>query len=291
MAVGSRVAVVIPARNEAGTIGDVVGQIHRELGDVVDELVVMDSLSTDDTARLAAAAGAQVHSVAQVRPDLGVQAGKGEALWKSLFVTTASNLIFIDADLHQWGTHFVTDLLRPLQENPELLLVKGFYDRLFDDQPEAVGHAPQGGRVTELVARPLIALRWPELADVVQPLAGEWAIRRSLFETLPVPVGYGVELASLIDTYTRYGRGAITQVDLGTRGHRHQNIHDLGVMATEILAVADRRSALSVPSELMLRQFHRESPGNWRDRPVPMGERPPAREIMTLSSYSSASCR
>src|SRR5690606_9268865 len=137
----------------------------------------MDSLSTDDTAAQAVAAGAQVHSVADVRPDLGVQVGKGEALWKSAFVTTADGLVFIDADLTEWGTHFVTALVGPMLASPNVLLAKGFYDRVLD---MGTGVSVEGGRVTELVAKPWLAIHRPALSAVVQPLAGEWAIRRSL---------------------------------------------------------------------------------------------------------------
>jgi glucosyl-3-phosphoglycerate synthase len=184
--------------------------------------------------------------------------------------------VFIDADLTEWGPHFVTGLLGPLLFNSPVQLVKGFYDRMMDVHPDI--RSTEGGRVTELVARPLLASRWRELAAVVQPLAGEWAVRRGLFETLSIPVGYGVELAVLIDTWSRYGLEAIAQVDLGSRGHKHQNVHDLGVMAMEILHVADVRSGLLPSSEddLELAQYQRESPNGWRERPVPVTERPPA---------------
>lgn len=283
---GHRVSVVIPARDEAATVGDVVAQIRASLVDdagLVDELVVMDSLSADETARVATDEGAVVHSVETVVPELGVQAGKGEALWKSLFVTSGDVLAFVDADLVDWGVHFVTGLVGPLLTEPETQLAKGFYDRLFDDSAApSADKRPQGGRVTELVARPLLSLRWPQLADVVQPLAGEWAIRRSLFERLPVPVGYGVELATLLDTWTRYGAPAIAQVDLGRRSHRHQAVHDLGVMATEIIAVADRRFELDYTEgmdAIQLRQYDRSAPGNWVSRSVPVAERPPAETV------------
>ncbi|MBN9618283.1 MAG: glucosyl-3-phosphoglycerate synthase, partial [Actinobacteria bacterium] len=232
----------------------------------------------DATADVARAAGAVVASVADVRPDLGVRAGKGEALWKSLFVTSGDLLVFIDADLTEWGTHFVTGLLGPLLADPRVRLVKGFYDRLLDVAPGT--RSSEGGRVTELVARPLLATRWPQLSAVVQPLAGEWAIRRSLFAQLPVPVGYGVELATLLDTWRRHGLDAIAQVDLGARGHRHQSVHDLGAMAVELLQVADRRSGLDVGAEpVELAQYDRAAVSSWRCRQIPVDERPPAAEV------------
>jgi len=278
---GTTVSVVIPARNEEATITDVVTSIRRDLverASLVDELIVLDSLSSDATAKRALEAGADVHSVADVLPQLGIRAGKGEALWKSLFVATSDVIVFIDADLTEWGTHFVTALVGPLLEDERVQLVKGFYDRPLemDDGPTT-----QGGRVTELVARPVLALHWPQLSTVVQPLAGEWAARRAHMASLPVPVGYGVELATLIDTAERHGLSALAQVDLGRRAHKHQSVHDLGVMATEILAVVARRRARVAALEdgsVELMQYLRE--GGWTARDVPLGERPPAETIV-----------
>jgi glucosyl-3-phosphoglycerate synthase len=271
-----RIAVVIPARNEAATIGEIVSTIRRALvteAGLVDELVVMDSRSTDDTAERAASAGAVVHRVDAVRPDLGAFPGKGEAIWKSQFVTDSDIVVFIDGDLTQWGVHFVTGLLGPILDDDTVLLCKGFYDRNFSG--DGTGESVSGGRVTELVARPLLNLFWPELAAVVQPLGGEWAIRRSLLGALPVPVGYGVEFATLVDTWAGYGLDAIAQVDLGERGHTHQSVHDLGVMAAEILTVAARRLGLTPPATGELAQFQRVLGAEWVARTVPDEERPP----------------
>lgn len=273
-----RISVVIPARNEEATVGEVVRLIRTELmtdTPVVDELLVMDSLSRDGTAAQANAAGADVHSVADVVPELGVQAGKGEALWKSLFVTTGDILVFVDADLTMWGSHFVTSLLGPLLTNDEVLLAKGFYDRMLD--LGSGGVSLEGGRVTELVARPLLAIHRPNLSRVVQPLAGEWAIRRSLFASLPVPVGYGVELSTLLDTHDRHGLDAIAQVDLGSRAHKHQNLHDLGVMASELMTVAGRRVGGTDIQSLELPRMSRD--GRWSGAVVPVTERPPAAQV------------
>jgi glucosyl-3-phosphoglycerate synthase len=277
-----RVSVVIPARDEAATIGEVVTALRAALiagSPLVDELIVIDSDSTDDTARLAAAAGAQVHAARAIRPDLGWQPGKGEAIWKSLFVTTGDLLVFVDADLTLFGPHFVTGLLGPLLAESSVHLVKGFYDRILDigDQPST-----EGGRVTELVARPLLNMWWPDLAAVVQPLAGEWAARRSLMESLAIPAGYGVELGSLLDTYTTAGLRALAQVDLGARAHRHQAVHDLAVMAAELMAVADgrRHPGTGSPPAATLSQYLRSGDGGaWRSRPVPLAQRPPAASV------------
>lgn len=236
---GRTVSLVVPARNEAATVGDVVTRVRGALVDTVallDEIVVIDSDSTDATYEVAADAGAVVHRAAEIRPDLGTVPGKGEAMWKSLFVTRGEVLVFMDADLLDWDTHFVPGLLGPLLTRPGVELVKGFYERPLLSGDSAVPF--EGGRVTELVARPLIRLLFPELGALHQPLAGEWAVRRSLFEQLQVPHGYAVELAALVDTVRSRGVDAIAQVDLGTRAHRHQSLRDLGGMATEILAAA-----------------------------------------------------
>ena len=275
-----RISVVLPARDEEPTIGGIVEAIRAALIErvpLVDELVVIDSDSTDDTARIAREAGATVHAARSVRPDLGTHRGKGEALWKSQFVTSGDVLVFIDADLTEWGPHFVTGLLGPLLTDPGVMLVKGFYDRLLDDGSDQP--ALEGGRVTELVARPLLSIYRPELSDVVQPLAGEWAIRRDAFAALPVPVAYGVEMSTLLDVYREHGPAAIAQVDLGARGHSHQSVHDLAVMAGEILAVVLRRAGQPVPDVVELRQFDRSLTPPWRSRPIPLAERPPATTV------------
>jgi glucosyl-3-phosphoglycerate synthase len=276
---GLTVSVVIPARNEERTVASVVKGIARLMADtgLVDELVVMDSDSTDKTAEAAADAGATVYRAREVAPELGTFPGKGEALWKSLLVTKGDLLVFVDADLTHWGTHFVTGLLGPLLADEHAMLVKGFYERLYAGGDGSV--TADGGRVTELVARPLLSLWWPELTGVVQPLAGEWAVRRDLIESLPVPVGYGIELAVLLDAAREHGLDAIAQVDLGRRGHKHQASHDLALMAAELMAVADRRRGPGLPGPAQpaeLRQFTRvNGEMRQRSRPVPVVERAP----------------
>jgi glucosyl-3-phosphoglycerate synthase len=273
---GTTVSLVVPAHNEQDTVGDVVGRVRERLVEtvqLVDEVVVIDSDSTDDTAEVAAGAGARVHRAADIRPDLGPGRGKGEAMWKSLFVTTGDVIVFMDADLTDWDTHFVPGLLGPLLTDERVELVKGFYER-----PGEQGSL-DGGRVTELVARPLIALLFPPLAGLVQPLAGEWAVRRSLLASLSVPTGYAVELASLIDTWRSRGLGAIAQVDLGRRAHPHQPLLDLGEMATQILTAAWARSTHSHHADAIpLTQF---LPGPEPVlREVPVTERPPAGPLL-----------
>lgn len=241
------VSLVVPARNEAATVGDVVTRVREALVDTVallDEIVVIDSDSTDATYAVATDAGAVVHRSAEIRPELGSHPGKGEAMWKSQFVTTGELIVFMDADLTDWDTHFVPGLLGPLLTDPAVALVKGFYERPFALTDGAAAVPFEGGRVTELVARPLIALLFPELGGLHQPLAGEWAVRRSLFETLGVPTGYAVELAALVDTVRAHGAAALAQVDLGTRAHRHQSLRDLGGMSRQILAAALTRAGV-----------------------------------------------
>jgi glucosyl-3-phosphoglycerate synthase len=277
------VSLVVPARNEGATVGDVVSRVRAALVDSVsllDEIVVIDSDSEDDTFTVAADAGAVVYRSRDIRPDLGSHPGKGEAMWKSLFVTRGDLIVFMDADLIDWDTHFVPGLLGPLLTGPQTALVKGFYERPFVDGDRVSAY--EGGRVTELVARPLIAMLFPDLAGLVQPLAGEWAVRRSLFETLSVPTGYGVELAALIDTSRSLGAGAVAQVHLGRRTHRHQALRDLAAMATQVLAVAWSRATGSQPADtLLLRQhvFVGGAPVE-RGRPIALTERPPASSVL-----------
>ena len=240
---GTTVSVVIPARNEAATVGAVVTTIRAALMDriaVVDELVVVDADSHDDTAAVARRAGARVVRQSEVLPHLGTGPGKGEAMWKGLAATNGDLVVYVDADLEDLRPHVVTGLLNPLVEDPAVQLTKSVYDRHLsrDGEVQEVG----GGRVTELLARPALARWFPDLAGVVQPLSGEVAARRSLLTELPFVRGYGVEVAMLIDVFRRHGLEAIAQVDLGGRAHRHQDLAALGRMAAELLQVVlDRR--------------------------------------------------
>jgi glucosyl-3-phosphoglycerate synthase len=285
---GRRVSLVIPARDEEASVGSVVAAVRRDWikGEpLVDEVVVIDSDSVDGTALVAAQAGAMVFSAKDIRPDLGPAEGKGEALWKALHVVTGELLVFIDADLVEWGTHFVPGLLAPLLTDQRVHLVKAVYDRPLLD-PEG-REAETGGRVTELVARPLLALHWPHLSGVIQPLAGEWAVRRSAFESLSVPMGYGVEIAALVDVADRFGADAVAQVDLGRRAHRHHRHDTLGPMAVQVIAAAEarlgRRPVDRSPAPVDLVQFDRTATGfTPRVRHPNIGERPPA---VTVPGY------
>ncbi|MBB4915459.1 glucosyl-3-phosphoglycerate synthase [Streptosporangium saharense] len=273
------ISVVLPARDEAETVGEIVTAIRRDLVEetpLVDEIVVIDSRSVDETAARAAQAGARVVAQDEILPDLKPLDGKGEALWKSLAVTSGDLLVFIDADLREFRTSFVTGLLGPLLDDPGVVYVKGCYDRPLQNVQSG------GGRVTELVARPLLNLHWPLLAGFVQPLAGEYAGRRSVLERIPFVTGYGVELALLVDLLELVGLDALAQVDLGRRVHSHQSTEALGGMAAQILQTSwsrlERHSkmvSLHTPSP-RLAQFRRGAHGHQVTvRDVAVAERPP----------------
>ncbi|WP_432562528.1 glucosyl-3-phosphoglycerate synthase [Kineococcus sp. SYSU DK003] len=272
---GTRVSVVLPALDEEATVGQVVRMVRRLADDtgLVDEVVVVDSGSTDGTARVAAQAGAVVHHRDDVLPELGSRPGKGEVLWKSLAVTSGDVVVFVDSDLVDPQPQLVTGLLGPLLTDPGVELVKGCYDR-----PLKGAGSTSGGRVTELVARPLISRFFPELAGVVQPLAGEYAGRRRLLEAVPFCGGYGVEIALLIDTLQHSGLSAIAQVDLGRRQHSHQDTAALGRMAAQITHVVHQRAAGSPLGQAPpITQFARDEYGHYGPvtHVLDLDERPP----------------
>ncbi|WP_433321065.1 glucosyl-3-phosphoglycerate synthase [Micromonospora chersina] len=260
----SRVSVVLPARNEEATVGAIVSTIREHLMDrvsLVDELIVVDSRSTDRTAQVARAAGAEVVSQDAMTRGLPRLTGKGDALWAGLAAAEGDVVAFVDADLREFRPHFVTGLLGPLLTDPSVDFVKGFYHRPLVRATEV--EADGGGRVTELMARPLLNLFWPELAGFVQPLAGEYAGRREVLERVPFVSGYGVETAMLIDLLELVGLDALAQVDLGERKHRHQDTAALGRMSAQILLTAWSRlqrrgwAAPGVAPTALLTQFRR----------------------------------
>ncbi|MEU1150619.1 glucosyl-3-phosphoglycerate synthase [Streptomyces sp. NPDC005863] len=270
---GTSVSVVLPALDEEGTVGEIVTKIRRALMEevpLVDELVVIDSGSSDRTAEVASAAGARVVHRDEILPRLTPVPGKGEVLWRSLLVTGGDVVAFVDADLREFSADFVSGIVGPLLTDPDVAFVKAMYDRPLGSA------AGQGGRVTELMARPLLNMHWPLLAGFVQPLGGEYAARRSLLERLPFPVGYGVELGLLVDALHTVGLDALAQVDVGVRRHRHQDGQALGRMAAAIYRTAQLRLARGHLLRPELTQFERGADGFVpRTYPVDTEERPP----------------
>ncbi|MDT0463577.1 glucosyl-3-phosphoglycerate synthase [Streptomyces gibsoniae] len=282
---GSSVSVVLPALNEEETVGEIVAVIRHDLMQqvpLVDEIVVVDSGSTDRTSEVAAAAGATVVHRDTVLPRIPAVPGKGEVLWRSLLVTRGDIVCFVDADLREFSSDFVSGIVGPLLTDPGVDLVKAMYDRplALPGEPASGAAAGQGGRVTELMARPLLNMHWPQLAGFVQPLGGEYAARRSLLERLPFPVGYGVELGMLVDALHLVGLDALAQVDVGVRLHRHQDGQALGRMAAEIYRTAQLRLARGHLVRPALTQFERvEGRFEPRTYSVDTEERPPMAEI------------
>ena len=240
------VAVILPAKECARTIGPILDHVLTLRGaGVVDEILVVDAASEDGTADLARAMGADVAQEDELLPEHGPARGKGDAMWRALAATTGEIVVYIDADSSDVDASFARGAVGPLLCDPELALVKGAYQRPF--RPDGGTPIPDGGgRVTELMARPLLNLRLPELAGFAQPLAGEIAARRWLLERLSFPVGYGVEIAMLIDALREVGLDAMGQVDLGERRNRHQSLRDLGLMAYSVLVAAERRLGVDV---------------------------------------------
>jgi glucosyl-3-phosphoglycerate synthase len=247
---GQRISVCLPARNEEATVGSIVETIRVDLIEglgLVDEVLVVDDHSSDATAAIAASAGARVITASDVLREYGHGHGKGEAMWKSLYEANGDLIVWCDADIRDFDSRFVVGLIGPLLLHPELQFVKGFYERPMQG---LIG----GGRVTELVARPLLSMFFPDLAKVVQPLAGEYAIRRSLAERLAFIVGYGVDIGVLIDTFRLCGIGALAQVDLGVRQHRNRSLDQLGPQALAVIqAVLDRAGVSSSDAATLLR--------------------------------------
>lgn len=274
---GLTISVCLPARDEEATVGQIVATVRRTLMEtvpLVDEVVVLDDGSIDSTAEVATWEGARVIAADEVLPEAGPGGGKGNAMWKSLQVTSGDLVCWVDADIRNFGHHFVTGLIGPLLTDPGIDFVKGYYRRPLHGEPTG------GGRVTELVARPILSVLFPHLAGFIQPLGGEYAGRRSLLEQVPFVEGWGVEIGLLVDIVDRVGLGATAQVDLGVREHRNRPLEDLGPQATAILVTALRRAGLSQLDHAMLTRFteafEAETVG------IEVRERPP---IATLAAY------
>jgi glucosyl-3-phosphoglycerate synthase len=265
------ISLCLPALECAGTVGAIVETLVglRERG-AVDQLVVIDGDSKDGTARIAAAAGAEVYSESELMSDYGPVAGKGDAMWRALSVLHGDLVCFLDADSHDFKAHYAIGVLGPLLEFEEVDFVKAFYRRPFTQG--GVDVVDGGGRVNHLMARPALAILYPALAGIRQPLAGEIAARRSLLERLPFTTGYGVEIAMLLDVYEEVGLDGMAQVDLDVHRNSHQALLDLSPMAYAVLKVLalrlEREGRLtdldSAPLAIGEREFE-----------VPIEERPP----------------
>lgn len=226
-------AVIVPAKNEAATIGAVLDSIQYHEG-LVDELVVVNDYSNDDTTTVAAHHGARVVNVHG-------PSGKGEAMRAGLAATTSQIVVFLDADVLNMPTDFVPRLAQPLLERPDIQLVKGYYERPLHHMPTG------GGRVNELAARPILSLLYPGLGEIRQPLAGETAGRRSAFDAITLESAYGVEIALLIDIAREFGVHSLAQVDLGVRRHRNRPLDELRPMAVDVLRAALLRHSVRLP--------------------------------------------
>lgn len=279
------VGVVLPALDEERTVAGVVRSVLPLVGSVVDDCVVVDSGSTDDTVERARSAGARVVRRQDVLADVPPWPGKGEVLWRSVAATDADVLVFLDSDLVDPDPGFVAALLGPILTEPDTHLVKGFYRRPLRLENELTGE--HGGRVTELLARPLLAALRPELSAVVQPLGGEYAVSRAFAESVPFAAGYGVEIGLLLDAHARYGLGGLAQVNLGIRKHRNRSLAQLGVMARQILGTALARCGVPVDQAATpgFTQFVQVA-GEWLpdETDVLVADRPPMRDLLAVGT-------
>jgi glucosyl-3-phosphoglycerate synthase len=269
------VSAVLPARDVEATIGGVLAALTplREAG-LLDELVVVDGASRDATVRIAEDAGVPVLQESRLMPEHGPALGKGDAMWRGLAATSGEVVLFLDTDTARMSPCYALGLVGPLLADDGVALVKGAFRRPFQAGGESI--ADEGGRVTELVARPLLNLLVPELAGFRQPLAGELAARRSLLEAIPFPVGYGIEIGMLLDAHRRVGLDGLAQSDLGTRHNPHQPLRELSAMAYAVLVTALRRTL----GEEALGELAPEALGMLRDqrmevRDIRLAERPP----------------
>ena len=236
------ISLCLPTLNEERTIGKEILLLRSELVSrypLLDEIAVMDSGSSDHTREIAASFGASVYEASNILPEYGQKRGKGENLWKAIYQLKGDIIIYIDADISNIRPHFAYGLVGPLLKHPEVQYVKAFYER-----PLTLSKGVRvagGGRVTEILIRPLFSLFFPELTALIQPLSGEYAARRDALESLSFPIGYGVETAHLLDIYHRRGLKALAQTDLDQRIHRNQSTHALGKMSFGILQTFFRR--------------------------------------------------
>lgn len=246
------ISVCIPARNEEATIGDLVAELAAqrvEAGGFINELIVMDHGSTDRTADVARAAGARVIAADQVASEWGPAQGKGDVLWRSLLASQGDIVVWLDADLESLPGQCVERLVQPLIDHPEVVLVKGAFLRSLG------GRAGEGGRVTEIAAKPALRLLAPDLAHIAQPLSGQCAVRREAAEHLVFEIDYGVEVGMLLDLAYEHGPSAIREVNLGALEHRHRSLGELSRQAEQVLRA------------ILCRMGHRDLQGRTVGRP------------------------
>ena len=276
---GSRtISVCIPCRNEAQTVGDLIRMIEPTLvGTLVDELIVLDDDSTDGTGEIAAEAGATVVPVDFVHFFHGAARGKGNALWASLLASTGDIVVWIDGDITSFTTDWIVRLVVPLLIDDELGLVKANYER--------PSHLGGGGRTTELVARPLLSMYFPEIADLQQPLAGEFAGRRSMLEAIPFATGWGVVIGMLIDMAEKFGIQSLGQVDLGVRLHRHHKLETLAIQAGEVAATLLLRTPNPPSFAEEVPMLHRKELGPLQ---LNIGERPPVNSLPKMAQLPTS---
>ena len=284
---GLKISLCLPTLNEEQTIGKEIVILKAELHDrypLLDEIAVIDSGSTDRTREVAASFGADVYLASEQFPHHGEHRGKGENLWKALYLLHGDIIVYVDTDINNIHPRFVYGLVGPLIQNPAVHYVKAFYDRplAFSQGLRPTG----GGRVTEILIRPLFSLFYPDLAFILQPLSGEYAGRRAILEKIPFPVGYGVETSMLIDIYQQLGLEAFAQTDLDRRVHRNQETVALGRMAFGILKTFFSRLRRDQKAEFLaqlpdvMRQFE-TAEGQYRQVEYGIAdfERPPIYEL------------
>jgi glucosyl-3-phosphoglycerate synthase len=246
---GIKISLCLPTLNEEKTIAKEIVIFKSELifrYPLLDEIVVIDSGSTDNTRQIAQDFGADVHRAADILPHLEPYVGKGENLWKALFITSGDIIVYLDADIKNIHHRFAYGLIGPLLLNRGIKFSKAFYDRPIATRGHKI-RPTGGGRVTELVIRPLFSLFFPELTQILQPLSGEYAGFREIFEQIPFPIGYGVETSMIMDIYRKWGLDVIAQVDLEKRVHRNQDTKALGKMSFAILKTfINRKEALGL---------------------------------------------
>ncbi len=281
------ISLCLPTLNEENTIGKEVVLFKSELMSrypLLDEIAVVDSGSDDRTREVAASFGADVYLANEILPELETKKGKGENLWKAIYQLKGDIIVYVDADIKNIHPRFAYGLIAPLIYRPEVQYVKAFYDR-----PLAVSNEVRpsgGGRVTEILIRPLFSLFFPELTAIIQPLSGEYAVRRNVLEEIPFPIGYGVETSHLIDVYSKYGLDAFAQTDLDQRVHRNQTTRALGRMAFGLLQTfINRAKSLGIVKEMaeyntILRQFQVQKEDYQQvEYEIEEHERPPMIEI------------